>query len=64
MIEEYRNLIDGKMIATDQWMDVVNPANEEIIGKVPSCGEEQLNQAVAAAHQAFKSWSKTSIEER
>ena len=32
MIEEYRNLIDGKMIATDQWMDVVNPANEEIIG--------------------------------
>ena len=64
MIEEYRNLIDGKMIATDQWMDVVNPANEEIIGKVPSCGEEQLNQAVAAARQAFKSWSKTSIEER
>ena len=64
MIEEYRNLIDGKMVATNEWMDVVNPANEEIIGKVPSCGEEQLNQAVAAARQAFKSWSKTSIEER
>ena len=57
-------LIDGKMVATNEWMDVVNPANEEIIGKVPSCGEEQLNQAVAAARQAFKSWSKTSIEER
>ena len=49
MIEEYRNLINGKMIATNRWMDVVNPANEEIIGKVPSCGEEQLNEAVAAA---------------
>ena len=57
MIEEYRNLIDGKMIATDQWMDVVNPANEEIIGKVPSCGEDQLNKAVVAARQAFKSLS-------
>ena len=64
MIEEYRNLIDGKMIATDQWMDVVNPANEEIIGKVPSCGEDQLNKAVVAARQAFKSWSKSSLEER
>ena len=65
MIEEYRNLINGKMIATNRWMDVVNPANEEIISRnCRLCGEEQLSEAVAAARQAFKSWSKTSIEER
>ena len=64
MTTEYKNLIGGEMIATNEWMDVVNPANEEVIGKVPSCQEEQLNQAVAAARRAFKTWSKTTIDER
>ena len=60
----YRNLIDGELIETAQTMDVVNPANEEVIGTVPACGQDELDRAVAAARRAFKTWSKTPIEER
>ncbi|MFN4113935.1 MAG: aldehyde dehydrogenase family protein [Sphingomonadaceae bacterium] len=61
---DYRNLIDGEMIDNGQWLDVVNPANEEVIGRVPACGADELDRAVAAARRAFKTWSKTPIEER
>ena len=61
---DYRNLIDGEMIDNGQWLDVVNPANEEVIGRVPACGAAELDRAVAAARRAFKTWSKTSPEER
>lgn len=60
----YRNLIDGEMIETARTMDVVNPANESVIGTVPACGKEELDRAVAAARRAFKTWSKTPIEDR
>ena len=61
---DYRNLIDGEMIDNGQWLDVVNPANEEVIGRVPACGKDELDRAVAAARRAFKTWSKTAPEER
>ena len=60
----YRNLIDGKMIETAETMEVVNPANEQVIGLVPTCGKDELDQAVAAARRAFKTWSKTPVDER
>ena len=49
MVTQYKNLINGEMVSTPQMLDVVNPANEEVIGQVPACGEAELNQAVAAA---------------
>jgi aldehyde dehydrogenase (NAD+) len=64
MPTKYKNLIDGKMIETSEWCDVVNPATEEVIGQVPKCGKDELDQAVAAARRAFKTWKKTPIEER
>ena len=35
MVTQYKNLINGEMIETGEWLDVVNPANEEVIGQVP-----------------------------
>ncbi|MAY19569.1 MAG: aldehyde dehydrogenase [Erythrobacteraceae bacterium] len=64
MVTQYKNLINGEMVATSDWLDVVNPANEEVIGQVPACGADELDKAVAAARAAFKSWKKTSFEER
>jgi aldehyde dehydrogenase (NAD+) len=64
MVTQYKNLINGEMVATGDWLDVVNPANEEVIGQVPACGADELDKAVAAARAAFKSWKKTSFEER
>lgn len=64
MVTQYKNLINGELVSTSDMLDVVNPANEEVIGQVPSCGEDELNQAVAAARAAFKTWSKKPIDER
>lgn len=64
MTTAYSNLIDGEMVTTATSLDVVNPANEEVIGTVPACGKEELDRAVAAARRAFKTWSKTPVDER
>ena len=34
MTKTYSNLIDGELITTDAAMEVLNPANEEVIGLV------------------------------
>src|SRR3990167_1282536 len=64
MVTQYKNLINGELVETGQWMDVVNPANEEVIGQVPACGAGDLDRAVEAARAAFKTWKKTPIETR
>lgn len=64
MVTQYKNLINGEMVTTGEWMDVVNPANEEVIGQVPACSGADLDKAVAAARAAFKTWKNASQEER
>ena len=58
--------IDGKWvqpIGTGS-IDVINPATEEIIGKIPAGSKEDIDIAASAARIAFDSWSKSSIETR
>lgn len=64
MTQLYPNLIDGELVTTATALDVVNPANEQVIGQVPACGAEELDRAVAAARRAFKTWSKTPVDDR
>ena len=64
MVTQYKNLINGQMVDTGEWLDVVNPATEEVIGQVPACGQTELDAAVAAARAAFKTWRNTPIDER
>jgi acyl-CoA reductase-like NAD-dependent aldehyde dehydrogenase len=45
-------------------IEVVNPTSEEAIGTIPACSPEDADRAVAAAGEAFESWSQTSREER
>ncbi|HEY6144787.1 MAG TPA: aldehyde dehydrogenase family protein [Solirubrobacterales bacterium] len=45
-------------------IEVVNPTTEEVIGTIPACSPEDAARAVAAAREAFESWSQTSREER
>jgi len=45
-------------------LEVINPATEEPIATIALGNEEDLNRAVAAARNAFESFSQTSREER
>ena len=60
----YNLMINGKLVAGDASMDVINPATEEVLASCPRASKAQLDQAVAAAKAAFPAWSKTPIEER
>ncbi len=55
MVTQYKNLINGEMVGTGEWLDVVNPATEEVIGQVPACGQAELDTAVAAARADVES---------
>lgn len=58
-MKQYLMNINGEWVGQDlNTMDVINPATNENIGTVPVGGEEETNQAIDAAHQAFASWSK------
>ncbi len=64
MVTQYKNLINGAMVDNGKWIDVVNPATEEVIGQVPDSGQAELDTAVAAARAAFPAWKATTIDER
>ncbi len=60
----YKLLINGKLVAGDQSMDVINPATEAVLTACPRASEAQLDEAVAAAKAAFPAWSAQTIESR
>src|SRR5436305_1407974 len=45
-------------------IEVVNATTEEVMGTIPGCTPVDVDNAVAAARDAFESWSQTSREER
>ena len=59
-------LINGQFVEskTTQWRDVVNPATQEVLARVPFATPDEINAAVANAKEAFKTWKKTPIGAR
>jgi succinate-semialdehyde dehydrogenase / glutarate-semialdehyde dehydrogenase len=58
--------INGAWIAEGEAgsMEVVNPATGQVIGQCPKASAAQLDAALAAADEAFVTWSKTSGAQR
>jgi aldehyde dehydrogenase (NAD+) len=48
----------------DGAIDVINPATEEVVGRIPEGTAEDADRAVRAARAAFDSWAATSPYER
>ena len=59
-------LIGGEFVEskTSQWRDIVNPATQEVLARVPFATAEEMDAAVASAKEAFKTWKKTPIGAR
>ncbi|SEQ36030.1 CoA-acylating methylmalonate-semialdehyde dehydrogenase [Giesbergeria anulus] len=59
-------LINGQFVEsqTTQWRDVVNPATQQVLARVPFATPAEIDAAVAAAKEAFKTWKKTPIGTR
>jgi malonate-semialdehyde dehydrogenase (acetylating)/methylmalonate-semialdehyde dehydrogenase len=59
-------LINGEWVESTStvWRDVVNPATQEVLARVPFATPDEVAQAVSAAQRAFKTWRKTPIGAR
>jgi acyl-CoA reductase-like NAD-dependent aldehyde dehydrogenase len=61
---DFALIIDGKKLGSPDSLTVLNPANEELIARVPDTTKEQLDLAVAAARRAFPHWSSLPLASR
>lgn len=55
--------IDGQFVDSKatQWVDLHDPATNELVTKVPLSTKEEMEAAVESSKKAFESWSKTSV---
>lgn len=56
--------INGAWVETDLRFNVTNPATGEVIGEVANAGPEHIEAAIAAAHEAFSDWRRTTAYHR
>lgn len=65
---EIQGMIIGGQLMNEssdgKYIDVINPATEEVIGRVPAASDRQVDEAVQAAWRAFERWSRLSPFER
>ena len=66
MLEKLQFYIDGKWVdpVEPRTLDVINPATEEVYGRISLGSAADVDVAVAAAKRAFDSFSTTTREER
>lgn len=65
-VQTLKNYIGGQWIesTSKQVEEVPNPATGEVIARVPLSTREDLDQAVATAKEAFKTWRKVAVPRR
>lgn len=66
MIVKDKHYIGGQWVDPlgSDTIDVINASTEEVMARVPLGTAEDVDRAVAAAKEAFATWSQSSIEER
>ncbi|AMG62455.1 aldehyde dehydrogenase family protein [Staphylococcus lugdunensis] len=61
-----KQYINGEWVesASNETIDVINPATEEVIGKIAKGNNEDVNKAVQAADDVYLSFRHSSVDER
>ncbi|MEP1216902.1 MAG: CoA-acylating methylmalonate-semialdehyde dehydrogenase [Marinobacter sp.] len=49
---------------TDQWIDVTDPATNEVIARAPCTTDAEMRRAIDNAGEVFKAWKETPVSER
>ncbi|SFD59618.1 lactaldehyde dehydrogenase / glycolaldehyde dehydrogenase [Pseudomonas citronellolis] len=62
-VTTYQHYIDNRFVAGEALIEVRNPANGELLARVPEASAEQVDAALGAARMAQKGWAaKPAIE--
>jgi 1-pyrroline-5-carboxylate dehydrogenase len=60
-----KNHIGGREVGSAKSIESVNPARKtQVIGRFPEASKEDAERAVEAAHEAFRTWSRTPAGKR
>ena len=59
-------LINGEFVEskTNHWQEIINPATQEVLGRVPFATAEEVNAAIESAQNAFENWCQTPVQAR
>lgn len=65
-VKVFKNYINGEWIESQSgdFEEVFNPANGDLIARVPLATRKELDQAAEAANAAYKTWSQVSVPNR
>ena len=65
-MKSYKNYVNGALVDAVEGQDepIISPVDESVLGKVPKCGEKDVDRAVDAAAAAFETWQDTTPAER
>ncbi|MFJ2713066.1 CoA-acylating methylmalonate-semialdehyde dehydrogenase [Pseudomonas sp. NPDC087346] len=65
-VQKVKLLIDGEWVESQstEWHDIVNPATQQVLAKVPFATAAEVDAAVSAAQRAFQTWKLTPIGAR
>ncbi|MCJ1779974.1 aldehyde dehydrogenase family protein [Mammaliicoccus sciuri] len=66
MRQDIKQYINGEWVESHsgQTLDVINPATEEVMGKIAAGNKQDVDDAVAAAKKVYVKFRNTSLEER
>ncbi|KAJ0414332.1 Aldehyde/histidinol dehydrogenase [Aspergillus carlsbadensis] len=64
VFEDFQNIINGKKSSTAETRHGINPATAKPNPEVPVSTKTDVDNAVAAAQEAFKTWSEVPLAER
>ncbi|KAF2132900.1 Methylmalonate-semialdehyde dehydrogenase [Dothidotthia symphoricarpi CBS 119687] len=61
--EDTPYFLDNKFVASNatQWIELKDPATNNLVTRVPQSTDEELRAAVDSAEKAFKPWKETSV---
>ena len=59
-------LINGQKVQSksNKYLDVLNPADQSVVAKVPLCGIDEVDEAIANAKEAYKTWRNSGLNRR
>ena len=66
MADKFKVLINGewKDSSTGKMLDIINPANGELVGQAPKCSVVEVDEAVQAAAAAAPGWAARPMSDR
>lgn len=65
-VPKVKNFINGvfEESKTDKWIDLYNPATQELVCKVPQSTPEELARAEQGAIEAFRQWKEVPVQQK